>query len=88
MPLAEPAGVRSSAATGVSDAGTVVGWATTTDSRTVGLVWSVCRPGTITVVRSGRPLRLSGITDRGVAVGSAGTVDGTSRAVATVWSCR
>jgi hypothetical protein len=85
VPLAEPAGVQSSAATGVSDAGTVVGWAAT-DSGTVGLVWSVRRPGTVTVVRSDRPLRLSGITDRGVAFGSAGTetVDGT----AVTWTPR
>lgn len=82
--LAEPAGVQSSTASGVSDAGTVVGWATTTDARTVGLVWSVRRPGTVKVIRSGDPLRLSGITDRGVAFGSAGTGDGT----AVTWTPR
>jgi uncharacterized membrane protein len=74
VPLAEPAGVMSSVATGLDGKGTIVGWAYTSDYRAIGLVWSLRRPDQVAVIPSGGvSLQVNGITDSGVVVGMTGT---------------
>lgn len=87
VPLAVPAGITDTEAWAINNAGTIVGFGRGGTSPSVGLVWSVRHPDQVRVVSvPGRPTRLLGVNQHGVAVGDSGVP--TVSEAAITWSAR